>query len=119
MNESPNVVIVMSRCSRSGMGFGIRFEEQTHGKWSGDWAFAVKEQAARKEGYGGSEITGAIALAKRYPGCPHCHASGLYKCSCGKVTCWDGEPRIVTCPWCKHAGQPLGPVESLHAGGDR
>jgi len=119
VSQCPNVAIVISRCSRTGEAFGVRFEESTPSSWLGDWAFAIRERAAKREGYDGSEIIGAIALAGGYPGCPHCWANGLYKCSCGKVTCWDGERRVVTCPWCKLAGEPSGAVESLQAGGDR
>ena len=118
MNEKPNVVIVMARCSRSELAFGVRFEEQSRGQWFGDWAFAMQERAARKEGYTNSEINGAMGLTTGYPGCPHCHAGGLYKCNCGKVVCWDRDAQVVVCPWCKCAGQPGGQVESLKAGGD-
>jgi hypothetical protein len=115
----PNVVIVMARCSRSGQGFGIRFEEKARSQWIADWAFAIKEAVARKEGYDRGEITGTFGFATAYPGCPHCHAPSIFQCSCGKVACWDGERRTVTCPWCKVTVELDSQIERLSAGRDR
>lgn len=119
MNEQPNVVIVMARCSRSRRDFGIRFEEKARGQWMADWAFAIKEKAAKKEGYDHSAITGAFGFDIGYPGCLYCYARSVFKCTCGKVACWDGETRIALCPWCGSAIKLNSLVDSLQAGGDR
>jgi hypothetical protein len=119
MNPIPHVVIVLARCSQNRQGFGIRFEEKAASRWSADWAFAIKETTARKEGYDRAEIRGAFGSDPAYPGCPHCGARGIFKCNCGKVACWDGERRVVTCPWCGSTGGLSGHVESLRAGNDR
>jgi hypothetical protein len=59
------------------------------------WAFALKESAAKREGYDRSEIRGTIQLDLSYAGCPHCAKSAVVRCgSCGKVSCWNGETRL-------------------------
>ena len=119
MNDFPDVVVVMARCSQTRQGFGIRFEEKAPGQWIADWAFAIKEAVARKEGYDCGEITGAFGFDPAYPGCPHCGAMNIFGCNCGKVACWDGERRTVTCPWCGGTGKLSDHIQRLSAGGDR
>lgn len=113
-----NVVIVMARCSRDKLSFGIRLEEKSPRQWTADWAFAVKETLAKKEGYGRNEIRGAFLLDGAYPGCPYCKVKGFVKCGCGKVACWDSERTTVTCPWCGDTSAIGGQIEGLAAGGD-
>lgn len=119
MSETGSVVIVVARCSRGQGSFGIRFEERAPGEWVGDWAFAMKEASAKREGYDRGEIGGDLAFDAGYPGCPHCRAVSIFKCGCGKVACWDGETRRVTCPWCRSTGEMRGQIESLGAETDR
>jgi hypothetical protein len=57
LSDLPNVVIVGARCTRSSQHFGIRFEESDPEHWTADWAFAVREASARKEGYDQGQIT--------------------------------------------------------------
>jgi hypothetical protein len=115
---APKVVIVMARCSHSQQSFGIRFEQKLPNQWVADWAFAIKEAAAKREGYDKSEIAGSFGFDAAYPGCPYCEASGIFKCSCGKVACWDGKCRKVTCPWCGRSSEIAGEIESLSVGKD-
>jgi hypothetical protein len=119
MSELPHVVIVLARCRQSRHGFGIRFEQTQERRWEADWAFVLNEASARKEGYDRGEVTGDFAFTAAYPGCPHCRATGIFKCGCGKVACWDGEQRTVVCPWCGARGDLAGQIESLGVGGDR
>lgn len=115
----PNVVILMARCEHTGQSFGVRMEEKARGRWVADWAFALKETAAKREGYDQTQINGSFAFDAAYPGCPYCEATGLYKCQCEGIACWTGKGQSVTCPWCGANGQVGGPVESLKAGVDR
>lgn len=62
---TPNVVIIMARCSHSKQSFGIRMEEKFPSQWTADWAFAIKEAAAQHEGYDKSEIAGSFSLFVR------------------------------------------------------
>ena len=120
MAEFPNVVIVLARCSKSRLLFGIRFEEITSKNWSGTWAFQIKEGRAQREGYGQNQITGTFLFDSAYPGCPECQdASTLVICSCNKVSCWDGETRNFICPWCESAGKITGVANRLFVNNDR
>jgi hypothetical protein len=118
MNASPQVVIVTCRCSRSRQGFGIRFEEVQPCQWVADWAFAVPDTTASKEGYDRNGIAGAFSLANAYPGCPHCRTRSIFRCGCGKVGCWDGVSYVI-CPWCGARGEVRGSIECLGGGSDR
>jgi hypothetical protein len=113
-----NVVIVLGRCRTSRQMFGMRYEEQSRGVWAADWAFPVKEQTAKRERFDRSEIRGKLEFAKEYPGCPSCGSAGAFKCSCGKVGCWDTESKRVKCPWCNDSITLDGVVDRLSAGGD-
>ena len=62
MSTSPKVVIVTARCSQTRQSFGIRFEEKGLGQWSADWAFAVTEDAAQREGYDRGMISGVFGF---------------------------------------------------------
>ena len=119
MREIPNVVIILAKCRNSGQPFGIRIEEKAPAQWAADWAFILQEKKARKEGYDRGEIHGSFGIDPAYPGCPHCRAPGFFKCGCGKVACWDGETRMVTCPWCGSRIELSVPIDHLSAGNDR
>jgi len=115
-----NVVIVLGRCVNSKTGFGMRFERFNPNQWTATWAFAVKDAAAKREGYDQTRIAGAFLFDPAFPGCPHCHAKSFWLCRhCHHVACRDGETRSVTCPWCGSKGELSGTVEQLHARDDR
>lgn len=115
-----NVVIVMSRCSQSKAGVGMRFERGTDRLWHATWAFPLKEAVAKREGYDQSQISGIGAMDVEYPGCPHCRAPSFAKCgACHRVLCWDGLSNSYTCPSCGVSGPIGGQLESLDAGTDR
>jgi hypothetical protein len=119
VKERPNVVILMARCSRNQRSFGIRVEEKKSGHWVADWAFAIEETSAEREGYDQSEIRGAFNFANTYPGCPHCQAPSVFQCVCGEVACWDGESLTVTCPWCGTVIELREQIEALKVTSDR
>ena len=114
-----NVVIVMGKCGATQKGYGMRFERRGGANWVATWAFSIKESLAKKEGYENSNIEGSFSFDEKFPGCPYCSSKSFFACSCGKVSCWDSEARIVTCPWCKKSAEIGGQVTSLTAGGDR
>ncbi len=119
MREMPNVAIVVGRCARKRLSFGMRFEEHGSGKWRADWAFALNENSAQREQYATAEIKGAIGFDSAYPGCPHCSSMGMVRCQCGGVLCWDGKTGTFVCPWCTQSGEVRGQLERLSRGGDR
>lgn len=96
----------------------MRFEEKSKGRWVADWAFAVKEAYAKKEGYEHTTIAGTFTLDTAYPGCPYCEAKSFFNCGCGKVNCWDGKTKIVACSWCNQTSELGGQIETLSAGED-
>ncbi len=105
MKETMNTAtVVMARCARSKQTFGIRTEKMRDGIWHCTWAFRLNEKAASNEGYGSTMISGQVALDREYPGCPYCNAATWFLCSCGKLTCNNGETH-VTCRWCGNSGE--------------
>lgn len=112
------VVIILSTCQHVNKVFGIRFEEFDRGNWVGTWAFPIKESVAQREGYDKVQITGSFSFANSYPGCPYCKAVSIFKCSCGKNVCWDGETKNVKCPICKQSVYLSGLVTDMMAGTD-
>ncbi len=116
--DTQDVVIVTARCQRSKKGYGIRFEKRESSQWFGTWAFTITEKAAEREGYNRTRLKGSFSLDSSYPGCPHCENPNFFKCSCGKIACWDGESQSVTCPWCNDTVILDGQIEGLDAGGD-
>lgn len=117
--RSRPIVIVAARCGQTAQAFGLRFERSGEASWSLTWAFALKESAARREGYDRSEISGTMQLDPSYPGCPHCAKRTIIHCgSCDKVSCWDEETRVITCPWCKNRGELSGLITKLTSRND-
>jgi hypothetical protein len=115
----PRVVIAMGQCSKAKQRYGIRFERQGDKQWSATWCFAIKELVAKREGYEQTQMNGEFVLHSAFPGCPYCSASSFFKCECGKLACWSGEGRTVSCPWCGEVGELSGKVTNLAGGGDR
>jgi hypothetical protein len=116
--KQPGVTIVTGRCSKTKGLYGMRFEKMAD-SWMGTWAFAIEDTKVKKEGYDKNDIDGTFGFTEEFPGCPYCSRKNMVHCSCGNNTCWDGETKKVTCPWCGQVGQIEGIVETLHSGGDR
>ena len=52
---------------------GDRHEGNEHeGKWIGTWAFAIRDDVAKKEKYDSKRIKGTFEFAPSFPGCPNC-----------------------------------------------
>jgi hypothetical protein len=114
-----NIAIVMCRCTRDRRCFGLRLERVEPRMWAATWAFAIKEAAAKKEGYDHAVIEGSFLPSREYPGCPHCHAPSFFGCNCGAVGCWDGRSQQVVCPGCGERIELNATLTSLKAGSDR
>jgi hypothetical protein len=91
--------VVLCRCPVNKKLFGIRVERQGR-IWLMTWSFKIDETRARREGYDRELITGLIAPAQNYPGCPYCGVNRLAVCICGRVFCWRSETNRAACPWC-------------------
>ncbi|SRR5579871_808357 len=119
-SQTPNVKIVLSRCSNTKELFAIRFEEKGREQWVADWAFSVPISSANKEGYTRTNIHGSFGFDRSYPGCPHCSARSIFQCSCGKIACWYEAPlpSLATCPWCGSTILLSLPLTSMDSGVD-
>ena len=103
MRGHPDGVIVLARCGKTHRLFGVHFAETEPGLWLADGARAVGA-SARDKAHDSFEIHGRIGLADSYPGGPRCQGKALLKCGCGRIMCWAGEERDVSCPWCGRKG---------------
>lgn len=113
-----NATVIMARCQRSKKPFGIRTEKMNDGVWHCTWTFPLKEQAAAREGYSDTMVSGRVGLDEEYPGCPYCEAEKWFSCSgCGKLTCQGTETHVV-CAWCGNSGETYSAQEfDLRGGG--
>ncbi|MEU7834747.1 MULTISPECIES: hypothetical protein [unclassified Nonomuraea] len=116
----PNVLILMTRCSRdSHSAFGIRMEEHPGRRWLATWAFTVNPGMAQREGYDRTRAEGSFEMADDYPGCLACGAGSVVLCSmCDKLGCWDTVTYQFHCPWCGASGRIEGTITQLRAAGD-
>lgn len=111
-------VVAMARCQRHQTTFGIRFEQTRPGEWGGDWAFPIDQRQASREHFDRTCVQGDIRFTPTYPGCPSCGNSGTYLCRCGKLNCWNGQTKAVTCAWCGRSDRVEGIMYSLEVNRD-
>lgn len=92
--------ILLFKCSRSNQLYGVRVQKMKDGDWWRTWAFKIKSQYAKREGYDRTQVLGNLNSTKDYPGCPYCGTYGFVQCvQCKKLSCWNGETSLI-CPWC-------------------
>lgn len=101
MNEA---AIALCKCKQSKKTYGVRFERFGNNMWKYTWAFPIKEDVARREGYTATTIYGAVEPDIKYPGCPYCGAKYFVVCECGKLNCNISTGNIFTCGWCGSTG---------------
>lgn len=118
MSELLKAVVVLARCTATRRPFGMRFEEKGRATWIVDWAFPMPETTAKREGYDRNTIAGEFRTDPKYPGCPGCSARDWFRCCCGKIGCWSGTDRHVTCPWCFQRVALTEPVTSVSSSTD-
>lgn len=95
----------MATCCKSKKPFAIRAELQDK-VWYFTWAFKIREDAAKHEGYDKTEVGGALGLTSEYPGCPYCGAPFFYQCGrCHRIVCDSGQNKVVKCPDCGNEGE--------------
>jgi hypothetical protein len=64
------VGVIISKCSKFKELFGIRIENLESNNWVCNWAFKIKEDVAKREGYDNNKITGNFFIKFRVPGMP-------------------------------------------------
>jgi hypothetical protein len=104
MSEQNEAVIVLCKCAAKHKTYGVRAEKQGRDRWVFTWAFPIKEDAAKREGYDKSFVKGDISFSKDYPGCPYCGGSNWTVCSCGHLSCTVVKNGMFTCEWCGAQG---------------
>lgn len=109
------VVILIAKCNDCGKLYGIRVEKMNNGGWQNTWAFPLSDKNAKTEKYD-SFIEGKISLNPNYPGCPYCKSEAFFKCSCGKLSCWDGYSSEAKCSWCGKKSNIGGSIKELEGG---
>lgn len=80
-------VIVLCKCGKHHRTYGIRTEKRGIDKWAYTWAFPIKENVAKREGYDKTSIKGDVIFTDEFPGCPYCGGYKLTVCSCGHLNC--------------------------------
>lgn len=122
-NDKPQkkikVGIIIAKCSKLKELFGIRTENIDNDNWVSNWAFKIKEDVVKREGYDKTKIEGSFLISPEYPGCPYCGNNNYVYCCCGKVSCHNSNDEIFTCPWCGNSGPLSGPVTEMDIGSDR
>jgi hypothetical protein len=103
--RSRTTAITVARCRHNQKPFGVHFTRNADKTWSWDYAFRLSPRSARTEGQElDSKLQGPFGGASSdYPGCPCCGDKVLFKCHCGRLTCFvtneeDFEP--FACAWC-------------------
>lgn len=94
-----NANVILAKCRTDKELYGMRVEEC--GKdWIRTWAFKIREDMARHEGFDKVFISGSFAMTDEYPGCPYCGGNRFIVCGvCKKISCYNGED-ISVCRWC-------------------
>lgn len=105
MSEAKEAVIVLAKCAHSHKTYGMRVEKNGKDNWNVTWAFPIKENSAKREGYDKTTVKGNIRFSDEYPGCPYCGGTQLTICSCGHLGCTVVNNGIYTCEWCGSRGE--------------
>jgi len=111
-------VIVLARCIQHHQLFGMNFEKKSRDYWLANWAFPIRQTPTKADGFEHIQIQGVISTDSMYPGCPFCKNSSFFKCTCNKISCWDGHSSQVTCPWCHQTNKISGSIKDLSGTSD-
>lgn len=101
--------VVEMGCSATGQGFCVRFDSTGEG-WEATQLMRRKGPASSSAADRPAQtaLTGRIASAATFPGCPYCGNRRFVRCgACDRVSCFAERTTAFTCPWCGNAG----PVE--------
>jgi hypothetical protein len=111
-----SVVILTAWCSKQRKLFGIRMERTSRDQWSANWAFTIKGEVAKREGYDKNTIRGEFLIDGQYPGCPYCEQMGIVVCECKAIFCANLASETVNCPSCGETGFLGGGLSQIQAG---
>ena len=106
MEITNEAVIPLAKCKKTHKLFGIRTAKLSHQNWDMTWAFPIKENSAKREGYDKVFVQGSVNISETYPGCPYCGAMSWVSCGvCKRLTCLSPNARTFTCEWCETKGK--------------
>ena len=71
-NTKLKVAVGIAQCPKTKKIYGVRVEEKPDKKWYATWAFSIKPEVAKREGYSTNQFPPDIKYEKEYPGCPYC-----------------------------------------------
>ena len=95
-----DAAIILTKCPKRRLVYGIRTQKMSDGDWWRTWAFSIDEHRACREGYDVTKVQGNLYHTEEYPGCPYCRTKNFVQCNqCKKISCWNGE-RQLSCLWC-------------------
>jgi len=68
-----NVAVGIAKCPNTKKIYGVRVEERRPKHWYATWAFPIKPETARREGYEENDFPSDLMYDSTFPGCPYCH----------------------------------------------
>ena len=71
MDTTVKALVGVAKCPKTNQLYGVRIDT-TNRKWVATWAFPIKPEIAKREGYVENQFPPDIAYAREYPGCPYC-----------------------------------------------
>ncbi len=66
-----NAAVGIAKCPTTGKLYGVRVEERGQ-RWAATWAFPIKPEVAKREGYTMNQFPPDMIYDSAYPGCPYC-----------------------------------------------
>lgn len=119
IHRGPEAKIAICKCGEAKKVFGVRFEADGLA-WKYTWAFPIREETARREGYDNTILKGNIYPDEEYLGCPYCRRNTFIICSaCHKLSCNVTAGNTCTCEWCGMTGIITAyDGEGISSGGD-
>jgi hypothetical protein len=72
MTKRPNVIIGIVKCPNTSKLYGVRIEIKDNKDWIATWAFPIKPEVAKREGYVANQFPPGLQYDQDYPGCPYC-----------------------------------------------
>ena len=70
---SKDAFAIMAMCEKTKEPFGITVDPR-NGCYAFAWAFKIKKEQAKREGYDKTHVRGVVMYDDNFNGCPHCGA---------------------------------------------
>lgn len=77
---SKDAFAIMAMCEKTKEPFGITVDPR-NGCYAFAWAFKIKKEQAKREGYDKTHVRGMVMYDDNFNGCPHCGAKNFYICN--------------------------------------